>query len=141
MKIYIATSWKNQHAAEMLTDLLQEKGHTVNLFTRHSRQERDVPDFEEWVTSEAAEACFEYDTTHAMMDNIVIYIGPSGTDAWAEVGAAFGRGVPILALNAKGEPSGLMRKMIYLWFDDYKELLEQVEIMKTPEDKNHATND
>jgi len=29
MKIYIASSWKNQHGVEMLTALLREKGHVV----------------------------------------------------------------------------------------------------------------
>lgn len=29
MKIYIASSWKNQHGVEMLTKLLREKNHTV----------------------------------------------------------------------------------------------------------------
>lgn len=32
MKIYIASSWKNQHAVEMLTDRLREIGHEVISF-------------------------------------------------------------------------------------------------------------
>ena len=32
MKIYIASSWKNQHAVEMLTDILRYKGHDVVSF-------------------------------------------------------------------------------------------------------------
>ena len=29
MKIYIASSWKNQHAVQMMTALLRERGHEV----------------------------------------------------------------------------------------------------------------
>ena len=32
MKIYIASSWKNQHAVEMMTDKLRENGHKVISF-------------------------------------------------------------------------------------------------------------
>ena len=32
VRIYIASSWKNQHAVEMLTDLLRKAGHEVVSF-------------------------------------------------------------------------------------------------------------
>lgn len=102
MKIYIASSWKNQHAVEMLTDILRAKGHTV----------------EHWMTTERAEQSFKYDTEGAVGSELVVYIAPSGIDAWAEVGAAYG-------LWAKGEQAGLMRKMV-VWFADYRELVEKI---------------
>lgn len=34
MRIYIASSWKNQHAVEMLTDYLEARGHEVISFVR-----------------------------------------------------------------------------------------------------------
>lgn len=126
MKVYIASSWKNQHAVEMLTDLLEDCNHEVACFVRNSYQERDCPDFEKWVNTEKAQKCFEYDVNGATKSDVVVYISPSGTDAWAEVGAAWASGVPIIGLYAKGEPSGLMRKMVTVWLDDYRDVPAQV---------------
>src|SRR6188768_3835026 len=126
MKIYIASSWKNQHAVEMFTALLRESGHEVLSFVENNRGEnpnssanekvfeKPVP-FEEWLTTEDAQRSFVYDTSGAMQSDLVIYISPSGTDAWAEVGAAYASKVPIFGLWAKGEQVGLMRKMVHVW--------------------------
>ena len=133
MKIYIASSWKNQHAVEMMTDLLENKGHTVFSFVRASTdvdeavRNGETDSFDDWIAGPDGRAKFDYDLTSATGANLVIYIGPSGTDAWAEVGAAWARGVPVLGLWAKGEPAGLMRRMV-TWFSDYKKLLTQVDI-------------
>jgi len=129
MKIYIASSWKNQHAVEMLTDILRAKGHEVISFvekavTDEGRTEIKF-DFVQWINSPDGHDKFLYDTDGATTSNLVIYIGPAGTDAWAEVGAAFGVGVPIYGLWAKGELAGLMRKMVR-WFFDYRTLVESV---------------
>lgn len=129
MDIYIASSWKNQHAVEMLTDLLRKGGHQVHSFVERAVADEGRTnikfDFEQWINSEDGEEKFVYDTDGATKSDMVIYIGPSGTDAWAEVGAAWATGRPILGLYAKGEPSGLMRKMVQ-WFTDYRELLREV---------------
>lgn len=134
MKIYIASSWKNQHAVEMLTAHLREMGCTVLSFVENNHgenpnssinekqgHEKPVP-FDEWCQSEDGTRSFVYDTKGATESSLVIYIGPSGTDAWAEVGAAWARGVPIIGLWAKGEQAGLMRRMIE-WFTNYRDLL------------------
>lgn len=85
-------------------------------------------DFTEWVWSERGENSFKYDTQGAMKSGLVIYVGPSGCDAWAEVGAAYASGVPILGLQAKGEQVGLMRRMVKHWCKDFEELLELVTV-------------
>jgi hypothetical protein len=130
MNIYIASSWKNQHAVEMLTDLLRAKGHKVVSFVEKAVGDEGRTnikfDFEEWIHGKDGMEKFKYDTNGATKSNIVIYIGPSGTDAWAEVGAAWGCGVLILGLWAKGEPSGLMRHMVN-WFKDYRKLLKAID--------------
>ncbi|MGB8510066.1 MAG: hypothetical protein WCD76_16930 [Pyrinomonadaceae bacterium] len=137
MIIYIASSWKNQHAVEMLTALLRERGHEILSFVENNHCEnpnasanerayiKPVP-FDEWCASRDGLRSFEYDTRGATESELVIYIGPSGTDAWAEVGAAWGRGVEVLGLWAKGEQAGLMRRMV-TWFEDYKSLLRYVD--------------
>jgi hypothetical protein len=40
MKIYIASSWKNQHAVEMLTALLRDRGHEVLSFVENNHGEQ-----------------------------------------------------------------------------------------------------
>lgn len=135
MKIYIASSWKNQHAVEMLTDHLRTKGHQVLSFVERAVADEGNTnikfDFEQWVHSADGWDKFTYDTIGATKSDLVIYIGPSGTDAWAEVGAAWGCGVDILGLWAKGEPVGLMRHMVN-WFTDYRKLLEFISETNNP---------
>ena len=145
MKIYIASSWKNQHAVEMLTALLREKKHEVLSFVENNHGEQKghaacdesgepIP-FDVWVQSERGRLSFEYDTQGAILSDLVIYISPSGTDAWAEVGAAWGCGVPIIGLYAKGEQSGLMRRMMTEWANNYKELLVIVDFFNKEQSK------
>jgi hypothetical protein len=134
VKIYIASSWKNQHAVEMLTALLRARGHDVKSFVENNNEDPDCltawqkkTPFDEWCASASGKRSFEYDTTWATESDLVIYIGPSGCDAWAEVGAAWAAGVPILALAAKGEQVGLMRRMVLEWLPDFRLLLACVD--------------
>lgn len=130
MKIYIASSWKNQHAVEMLTFLLRESDHQVLSFVENNYGEghgAEKPiNFDDWVKTCAARKSFEFDTEGATRADVVIYIGPSGTDAWAEVGAAWACQIPIYGLWAKGEPAGLMRLMMDKWFSDFRDLILEV---------------
>ena len=124
MKIYIASSWKNQHAVEMLTDRLRNKGHEVLSFVENNHGEnpdakqkdkKPIP-FDEWVWSETGRRSFDYDTNGAMRADVVIYVGPSGKDAAAELGMAWARGVKILGLHGKGEDFGLNAHFVQLVF-------------------------
>lgn len=134
MNIYIASSWKNRHAVEMLTAILRMAGHEVSSFVENDNFEHDknVP-FDEWVWSIAGQQSFEYDTDACINNDLVIYVGPSGCDAWAEVGAAFGAGTIIFGLIAKGEQIGLMRRMV-TWFKSVNEMLEAIEVIKLEDD-------
>ena len=132
MKVYIASSWRNEHAVRMLTAEIRKLDIEVASFVEEAAKierlaknvNRDT--LEEWIWSENGKQKFKYDTNNAMGSDAVIYIGPSGTDAWAEVGAAWANGVPIYGLWAKSEPAGLMRRMMYAWFSDYRELLDSI---------------
>lgn len=132
MKIYIASSWKNQHGVEMLTALLREKGHEViswvenNYGENHNHVTKKFS-FEEWVNSSEADQSFEFDTSGATKSDLVIYYAPSGKDACAELGAAWAADVPIIGLYAKGEDLGLMRKMVSKWYTRYTDLIDAVE--------------
>lgn len=136
MKIYIASSWKNAHAVEMLTELLRIEGHIVLSFVENNYGEghaaKKPMDFEKWVLTDKAQSSFDYDTNGAMYSDLVIYISPSGKDAAAEVGMAYAKGVPILGLYAKGEDFGLMRKMMLVWYERYTDLLDAVKQLKPP---------
>ncbi len=134
MKVYIASSWKNQHAVEMLTEKLRALGITVLSFIENNFDEnpdkanpvgvKRIP-FDEWVWSESGRKSFEYDTNAAIKSDLVIYISPSGTDAWCEVGAAWAAGVSIIGLWSKGEQCGLMRRTVQ-WYDNHRELMAEV---------------
>ena len=130
MQIYIASSWKNQHAVEMMTSLLRKRGHQVHSFVEKAVSDEGRTnikfDFEQWIHSPDGLDKFRYDTLRATTSDLVVYIGPSGTDAWAEIGAAWGSGIQILGLWAKGEPAGLMRHMVE-WFVDHAALLVAVD--------------
>lgn len=130
LRIYIASSWSNQHAVEMLTESLRNRGHEVVSFVEKAvcdeGRSNIAFDVEAWIASEDGKEKFAYDIDGATNSNLVIYIGPSGTDAWAEVGAAYGAGVVIFGLWAKGEKAGLMRRMVR-WFNLYSDLLTAVD--------------
>lgn len=136
MKIYIASSWKNQHGVEMLTSLLRAKGHEViswvenNYGENHNHVTKKFS-FEEWVNGDEAVSSFVFDTDGATKSDLVIYYAPSGKDACAELGAAWASNVPIIGLYAKGEDLGLMRKMVTKWYGRYTEIIEAVEEYST----------
>lgn len=135
MRIYIASSWKNQHVVELITEKLRDLGHNVVSWVENNYDENHVPgtdgfEFEKWVNSESADKSFQFDIDGATLSDLVIYIAPAGTDAWAEVGAAYGAGIPIIGLWAKGEQSGLIRKMMLCWVSRYTELINAVSIFE-----------
>lgn len=143
-RIYIAASWKHQHAVEMLTTNLREMGYEVLSFVENNYGEghsaKKPMDFEKWVHTEDAERSFVYDTDSAMNADLLIYIGPSGKDAAAECGMAYAKGVPMVALYAKGEDFGLMRRMFIYWFERYIELLQFIKIhLPASKKTNHDT--
>lgn len=134
LRIYIASSWKNQHAVEMITERLRAMGCEVLSFVEnnhgeqagHLAAENGKPQaFDEWVMSERGRKSFDYDTKGATESDLVVYVGPSGCDAWAEVGAAWSRGVPVIGLVSKGEQVGLMRRMA-AWVPNVRELFDAV---------------
>ena len=129
MRIYIAASWKHQHAVAMLTERLEGLGHEILSWLREGRPEeaflskRELAGF---INSEDGRRIFTFCVNSATKADLVIYLGPSGCDAWAEVGAAHGSGVPVFGLLAKAEEVGLMRHMVDEWFSSVTGLLDAV---------------
>jgi hypothetical protein len=132
VNIYIAASWKHQHAVEMLTAMLESAGHTVLSWLREGRPEEAFlsrRELEHFIHSGEGRRVFDFCAGSATGCDALIYLGPSGCDAWAEVGAAYGRGVPILGLLAKSEEVGLMRHMVRSWHSSVSDLLLAVEAL------------
>lgn len=129
MRIYIAASWKHQHAVGMLGERLEEQGHEVLSWLRQGRPEeaflsrRELTSF---IRSPEGRRIFDFCASSALRADLLIYLGPSGCDAWAEVGAAYGAGRTIFGLLAKAEEVGLMRHMVRRWFNSVPELLRAV---------------
>lgn len=131
MKIYIASSWKNQHGVQMLTERLRENNHEVISWIENNYEESHDPNikfyFEEWVNSNDSNSSFKFDTEGVMNCHLFIYYGNGGKDAAAECGMAYSKDIPMIALWSKGEDFGLMRKMFKHWFLTHTELLQYVE--------------
>lgn len=130
MRIYIAASWKHQHAVEMLTNILESQGHEILSWLREGRPEEaflSKLELTAFIQSEEGRRVFDFCAGSATGADLLIYLGPSGCDAWAEVGAAYGNGVPILGLLAKAEEVGLMRHMVDHWFSSVSDLVKAVE--------------
>lgn len=126
MIIYIASSWKNQHAVVLLTQHLRQLGFTVKSFIENQADEI-IHDFDDWVRTDAADKCFSFDTYWSTHCDALVYIAPSGPDAAAEVGAAWAKDIPILGLTAKGNSFGLMRKMI-IWYSTVDDLTHALKL-------------
>jgi len=142
MNIYIAASWKHQHAVEMLSERLEAKGHTVLSWLREGRPEEAFlsrRELEHFILSDEGKRVFDFCANSATGCDLLIYLGPSGCDAWAEVGAAYGRGVPILGLLAKSEDVGLMRRMVHSWHSSVTGLLQTVDSMQRERPQRSAS--
>ncbi len=121
----------------MLTSLLRDQGHTVSSWVENNYGEDHNHvtkkfDFETWVNSAEAQQSFDFDTHGATQSDLVIYYGPAGKDACAELGAAWASNCIIIGLYAKGEDLGLMRKMVPTWYHRYTDLLEATRVWVSP---------
>ena len=133
MRVYIAASFKHQHAVEMLTEKLEAAGIEVLSWLREGRPEEAFlsrRELEHFIMSSEGLRVFKFCADSATKADLVIYLGPSGCDAWAEVGAAYGAGVPIFGLLAKAEEVGLMRHMLECWCVSVEDLLTKVLALK-----------
>lgn len=128
--VYIAASWKHRLAVELLTERLERMPIEVKSFVRNARTAEGLAalgdDNGQWINSEDGRRKFEYDLQAATTADVVIYLGPSGCDAWAEVGAAYASGRTVLGVRAKGEEVGLMRRMVQHWFITLDDLIRHV---------------
>ncbi|SRR5579862_4306589 len=136
MTIYIASSWKNSHGVQMLTELLRKENHKViswieNNFNENHNHITKKMDFETWVNSDDSWKSFDFDTNGASKCDLFIYYSPAGKDACVELGIAWAKKIPIVGLFAKGENLGLMRKTVLRWYDRVQDLLFDLKDIST----------
>jgi hypothetical protein len=131
MKLYIAASFKNLHAVHLLRDYLRERGHILLDWSSLA------PPLPESMLPETRRALLDSDERGDIFDfchkacrqaEAVIYLGPAGQDAAAEVGIAFASGVPVLGLAGPLEAPGLiLNRCVSRWFAQVGELLAYLE--------------
>lgn len=125
--IYIASSFRNLHAVQLLRNTLLAEGFAVfdwtslapplphELSPSERRQALDADERGD-IFRYCAEACGSADA--------VVYMGQSGQDAGIEVGIAYNAGVPVFGLAGPLEKPGLMlARAVVHWFDDVQSLL------------------
>ena len=130
IEVYIASSWRHAATVTNLTQKLRDMGLTVHSWLENSGNEdptlKDF-DLESWLLTQDSERCFQFDLDGLRRVNLMIYVGPSGIDAWAEVGFVAGRGDCLIwALWGANEEVGIMRKLLDSRFSTKTELLEAV---------------
>jgi hypothetical protein len=131
LSIYIASSFRNLCAVQLLRDALRERGHTVMDWTKLApplpegmspEKRRMVLDSDERgeIFVACSEACARVD--------LVIYLGQAGQDAACEVGMAYVSGTPVFGLAGPLEKPGLiLARAVTRWVGDCGELLEAVD--------------
>lgn len=148
MKVYIASSWRNAHGVELLTEQLRSIGCDVaswienNYGENHNHVTKRM-DFEQWVASGDSLDSFWFDTAHAQTCDLFIWYGPAGMDAAAELGMAYSAGQGyfpklIWGLWAKGENLGLMRRAVARWFSRPGDLVAAVRELSELKNCNHG---
>lgn len=121
MRIYIASSWRNEHGVAMLTEKLRAAGHVVASWIENAKTIKSVSEyanFRKWLWSRDGETAFKHDTSGALECDLFILYTYAGNDAHAEMGIAWGRGVPIFGLEQKGIEDGIMLRMIECWYEN-----------------------
>ena len=128
--IYIASSFRNLHAVQMLRDTLKKRGHVVLDWSSYA------PPLPDEMTPEERRAALDADehgeifnfcTMSCAQADLVIYLGQAGQDSACEVGIAFNAGVPVYGLAGVLEkPGTIMHRAVSQWFPDNKRLLTAV---------------
>lgn len=123
MKIYLASSWRNEEFPAV-RDILRKAGHEVYDFrdppSKTAFKWSDIdPNYKEWGASEyvaalkhpVAEGGFKSDMGAMEWADVCVLLLPSGRSAHLEAGWFAGKGKPVFILTRHGEEPELMAKM------------------------------
>lgn len=141
MKIYIASSWKNEFLVKVLSDLLRDWGHEADCFAdestgRYAFHVSEVGPFGEidaidFLEDERAQRAFAEDKKWLDWCECVVLVLPAGKSSHLEAGYAKGQGKHLFILGEfpngefdvmYGFADGLFRKP-----DQLRTALEQIE--------------
>jgi len=147
MKIYVASSWRNERQP-IVVQKLREEGHEVYDFRNpkehsHERDEgfhwSDIdPDWMKWTPEQfvsaldhpLAAAGFKSDMEGIETAEALVLVMPCGRSAHLEMGYAAGAGIPTIILMADGEPE-LMYKMATAFAIDLDGVMESLKGIET----------
>ena len=130
LRIYIASSFRNLYAVQLLTQALIDRGHEVDDWTALPAplpSDMPVSERRERLDADPTGEIFKFCLTASTHADLVIYLGPSGQDAGWECGAAYMAGVPVYGLRGPLEAPGTMLYGGAEWFESYPALIEAVE--------------
>ena len=131
MKIYIASSFKNLHGVHLLRNQLSRLGHTVLDWSALA------PPLPDGMPPETRRTLLDSDERGEIFDfcaracreaDLLIYLGPAGQDAAAEVGIAYASGVKVYGVAGPLEAPGLiLTRCVDTWFNRVEPLLQKLQ--------------
>jgi nucleoside 2-deoxyribosyltransferase len=138
MKIYVASSWRNEHQPAVV-QALRDAGHDVYDFKNPEPGNNGFhwseidPDWQSWTTvafrgaleHTVAKAGFERDMTALEGCDICVLVLPCGRSAHLELGFAAGAGKPTLIYITEPQEPELMYKMVDCICTTMEELLQE----------------
>lgn len=138
MKVYVASSWRNEEYQQGVVHILEDLGHEIYDFrnpppgevTGFHWRELD-PKWEQWDPKKAREALdhptalknYDVDKRHLDWADICVYVTPCGKSASWEAGYMAGQGKTVIVLLNEGDPE-LMYKLADFIVTDYCELID-----------------
>lgn len=141
MKIYVASSWRNDYQQEVLKKL-REAGHEVYDFKNPPNsigfKWSDIdPDWENWTNEQYREALkhpiaergFSNDFNGMQWADCCVMVMPCGRSAHAEAGWMQGNGKFTIVLQPKEAEPELMYKLFELVTDDLSEVIAHIDLI------------
>ena len=134
MKVYVATSWRNEQQPYIVA-MLRAEGHDVYDFRESPgafNWEQVDPSWRTWTPGQMIDAFYQPMPDQAFMADmtalrdcqVLVLLMPCGRDAHSEFGWAAGAGKRTVILLSEGEPPSLMHRMADRLVKSRSELLE-----------------
>jgi hypothetical protein len=131
MKVYIASSFRNLNAVMLLRDCFRGQGHTVLDWTDKTPPlpaAMPLAERREALDADERGAIFDFCTHACGSADLVVYLGPAGQDAAAEVGIAWAAGVPVFGFAGPLEKPGLiLNRCVAQWFTEFEPFWDAVQ--------------